>query len=32
MMGENRPRFNDTAETMLVQAAKFQTISQLHLI
>lgn len=32
MMGENRARFNDAAETMMVQAAKFRTISQMHLI
>ncbi len=32
MMGENRARSNDAAETMLVQAAKFRTTSQMHLI
>ena len=32
MMGENRTRFGDAAETMMVQAAKFRTTSQMHLI
>jgi hypothetical protein len=32
MMGEIRARFNDAAETMMVQAANFRTTSQLHLI